>query len=248
VYVNSDWSTVTGTVEKWTVSATGTANDTDRIIDLDASKTLENAVAILRAGEDGKGQIYVVKGDTYSTPDALMTGDNKVTDLVIEGKGFTEYDSTQSEIALGDAVIEGSVVAMESAMSGSLTLKNVSVDGNVIGGAVVNTDAGSASDTTSLTLDGGYYMSSQITGGSQVTSGTYTVGSSELVIKNMTGEEMVILGRVVGGEGGNIILDTAKRVIAEEYPALRGLDLSMPDENNRRVGQSIAAASLPKIG
>ena len=210
VYVNSDWSTVTGTVEKWTVSATGSANDTDRIIGLDASKTLENAVAILRADANGSGTVYVVKGDTYSTPDALMTADNGVNALVIEGKGFTEYDSTQAEIDLGDAVIEGGVVAMESAMSGSLTLKNVSVDGNVIGGAVVSADAGSASDTTSLTLDGGYYMASQITGGSHVTAGTYTVGSSELVIQNTTDEEMVVLGRVVGGSvvaGANAVVN-----------------------------------------
>ena len=210
VYVNSDWSTVTGTVEKWTVSATGSANDTDRIIGLDASKTLENAVAILRADANGSGTVYVVKGDTYSTPDALMTADNGVNSMVIEGKGFTEYDSTQAEIDLGDAVIEGGVVAMESAMSGSLTLKNVSVDGNVIGGAVVSADAGSASDTTSLTLDGGYYMASQITGGSHVTAGTYTVGSSELVIQNTTDEEMVVLGRVVGGSvvaGANAVVN-----------------------------------------
>ena len=57
-------------------------------------------------------------------------------------------------------------------------------------------------------------------------------------------KHVLLLGRVVGGKGGNIILDTAKQVIAEEYPELISLDISMPDETNRRVGQSIAAASL----
>ena len=34
-------------------------------------------------------------------------------------------------------------------------------------------------------------------------------------------------------------------VLAEEYPQFAGLDIGLPDEKNRRVGQSIAAASLP---
>ena len=35
----------------------------------------------------------------------------------------------------------------------------------------------------------------------------------------------------------------------EEYPELnRTLQLHIPDENSRRVGQSVAAASLPKLG
>jgi hypothetical protein len=44
----------------------------------------------------------------------------------------------------------------------------------------------------------------------------------------------------------NCILDTCKKVLSEEYPEFNSLDVLMPDESNRRVGQSIAAASLPK--
>ena len=33
--------------------------------------------------------------------------------------------------------------------------------------------------------------------------------------------------------------------IAEEYPEFASVDIGLPDENNRRVGQCIAAASLP---
>ena len=43
------------------------------------------------------------------------------------------------------------------------------------------------------------------------------------------------------------ILETAKKVLAEEFPEFSNFHLEMPDESNRRVGQSIAAASLPKI-
>ena len=50
---------------------------------------------------------------------------------------------------------------------------------------------------------------------------------------------------VTGGKGGNIILDTCKKTLAVEYPAFADLDISLPDESSRRVGQSIAAASLP---
>ncbi len=58
-------------------------------------------------------------------------------------------------------------------------------------------------------------------------------------------KHMLLLGRVMGGKGGDIILATCKEVLAAEYPEFAGLDIGLPDEKNRRVGQSIAAASLP---
>ena len=60
-------------------------------------------------------------------------------------------------------------------------------------------------------------------------------------------KHMLLLGRVMGGKGGDMILATCKKVLAEEYPEFATLDIGLPDENNRRVGQSIAAASLPAI-
>jgi hypothetical protein len=58
-------------------------------------------------------------------------------------------------------------------------------------------------------------------------------------------KHMLLLGRVMGGKGGDIILSTCKDVLYKEYPEFSGLDIGLPDENSRRVGQSIAAASLP---
>ena len=58
-------------------------------------------------------------------------------------------------------------------------------------------------------------------------------------------KHMLLLGRVMGGKGGDTILSTCKKVLAEEYPQFASLDIGLPDEKNRRVGQSIAAASLP---
>jgi predicted NBD/HSP70 family sugar kinase len=56
---------------------------------------------------------------------------------------------------------------------------------------------------------------------------------------------VLILGRVTSGEGGNVILSQAQEVLQQEFPELAEITLHLPDEANRRVGQSIAAASLP---
>ena len=61
-------------------------------------------------------------------------------------------------------------------------------------------------------------------------------------------ETVLILGRVTSGEGGQIILQKAGQVLNEEFSELSGkITLNLPDESSRRVGQSIAAASLPLI-
>ena len=58
---------------------------------------------------------------------------------------------------------------------------------------------------------------------------------------------VLLLGRVMSGKGGDLILDTAKKVLAEEYPEVNGkMTPELPDEKFRRVGQSMAAASLPE--
>jgi len=59
---------------------------------------------------------------------------------------------------------------------------------------------------------------------------------------------VLILGRVTSGRGGPLILENAQRVLSREFPALAGqIEIQLPDEKSRRVGQSIAAASLPSL-
>ncbi|MEZ4767991.1 MAG: hypothetical protein R2844_06130 [Caldilineales bacterium] len=59
-------------------------------------------------------------------------------------------------------------------------------------------------------------------------------------------KHVLILGRVTSGSGGQLILDGARAVLAREFPELAGrINIQLPDEKSRRVGQSIAAASLP---
>jgi predicted NBD/HSP70 family sugar kinase len=59
---------------------------------------------------------------------------------------------------------------------------------------------------------------------------------------------LLILGRVTTGKGGNVILATALEVLAGEFPELAGrVNVQLPDEKSRRVGQACAAASLPAL-
>jgi predicted NBD/HSP70 family sugar kinase len=61
-------------------------------------------------------------------------------------------------------------------------------------------------------------------------------------------KHVLILGRVTTGPGGEIILSEAQDVLRKEFPELASeISIALPDEKNRRVGQSIAAASLPVI-
>jgi predicted NBD/HSP70 family sugar kinase len=61
---------------------------------------------------------------------------------------------------------------------------------------------------------------------------------------------LLILGRVTSGKGGGIILDRALSVLRVEFPSLAtAISVHLPEEEaERRVGQAIAAASLPLVG
>ncbi len=61
-------------------------------------------------------------------------------------------------------------------------------------------------------------------------------------------KHVLIMGRVTSGHGGQIILQKAQEVLDTEFPELASkIKLHIPDEKSRRVGQSVAAASLPEI-
>ncbi len=62
-------------------------------------------------------------------------------------------------------------------------------------------------------------------------------------------ENVLILGRVTSGPGGDIIIAGAKDVLKVEFPELTGkIAFHIPDERDKRHGQAVAAASLPKVG
>ena len=59
---------------------------------------------------------------------------------------------------------------------------------------------------------------------------------------------VLLLGRCTSGKGGDMILNGANEVLRTEFPELASrIMVQLPDEKSRRVGQSIAAASLPAI-
>ena len=61
-------------------------------------------------------------------------------------------------------------------------------------------------------------------------------------------KHLMLLGRVMSGKGGDTILATCQAVLKDEFPAIyKKVEIMLPDENTRRVGQSAAAASLPLV-
>ena len=59
---------------------------------------------------------------------------------------------------------------------------------------------------------------------------------------------LLVLGRVASGVGGERIIEKCNKVLREEYPELFDkITVMLPDEKTRRVGQSVAAASLPEV-
>ena len=59
---------------------------------------------------------------------------------------------------------------------------------------------------------------------------------------------VLVLGRCTSGRGGDLIIANALKVIQIEFPELAAeIQVQLPDEKIRRVGQAIAAASLPQI-
>ena len=59
---------------------------------------------------------------------------------------------------------------------------------------------------------------------------------------------LLILGRVTTGQGGEVVLEKAREVLRVEFPALAAkIQLHVPDEKSKRVGQAVAAASLPPL-
>ena len=62
-------------------------------------------------------------------------------------------------------------------------------------------------------------------------------------------KHVLLLGRCTSGRGGRLILDGATEVIEDEFPSIAAqLNIQLPDEKSRRIGQAVAAASLPALG
>ena len=58
---------------------------------------------------------------------------------------------------------------------------------------------------------------------------------------------VLAMGRVTSGEGGDLILAEAKRVLETEFPEAAHIRLHLPSEQDKRHGQAAAAATLPAL-
>jgi len=80
------------------------------------------------------------------------------------------------------------------------------------------------------------------------TIGTYFGYSIPLYAEYYEIRNLLILGRVTSGAGGEVIIETAKAILNDEFPELAAsISMTTPDEQFKRHGQAIAAASLPDI-
>lgn len=60
--------------------------------------------------------------------------------------------------------------------------------------------------------------------------------------------DILVLGRVLSGAGGDLIVAKAAEVLRTEFPDLsERIAVHLLDEQSRRVGQAMAAASLPQL-
>lgn len=80
------------------------------------------------------------------------------------------------------------------------------------------------------------------------TIGTYLGYTIPLYAQFYNVKKLVVFGRVMSGKGGDIIVDRAKMILRSEFPEIyKKVQLTTPDEKFRRVGQAVAAASLPEL-
>jgi len=81
-----------------------------------------------------------------------------------------------------------------------------------------------------------------------VTIGAYLAHTLSLYAAFYDLRYLLVLGRVASGVGGDLLIEECNRILKEEYPELaEKITVMLPDEKARRVGQSIAAASLPEV-
>ncbi len=80
------------------------------------------------------------------------------------------------------------------------------------------------------------------------TIGVYLGYTLPLYLEFYDYSSVLVLGRVTTGQGGDIVISKANEVLKQEFPEIAAkIAIHVPDEKSRRVGQAVAAASLPSI-
>ncbi|MBQ8320615.1 MAG: ROK family protein [Clostridia bacterium] len=193
-------------------------------------------------------------GDVTALAGAIDLNDNGVLGIAMGTSEAVGYINTQGGIngwlsELAFAPVDFNEGAMVDEWSGDVGVgcKYFSQDAVIklaeAGGHVFATELTPAQKLKEVQamMDAGDPLAAQI----YEDIGVYLAHTIPFYAKFYDIKHMLLLGRVMGGKGGDIILATCKKVLGEEYPEFAALDIGLPDEKSRRVGQSIAAASLP---
>ena len=214
----------------------------------------------IRAVKDTFGDVPLVvcnDGDVTALAGAMGLGENNVLGIAMgtsEAVGFVDNKGNitgwLNELAF--MPVDAAPDAMEDEWSGDIGcgVKYFSQDGVI----KLAPRAGIALDESLSPAEKLKVVQKLMEEGSEAAASVYRsigtyLGHTLAYYHDLYGcKHVLLLGRVMSGKGGDLILDEAKRVLAEEYPECAGKLLpALPDEKSRRVGQSVAAASLPEM-
>ena len=214
----------------------------------------------IRAVRDTFGDVPLVvcnDGDVTALAGAMGLGENNVLGIAMgtsEAVGFVDNKGNitgwLNELAF--MPVDAAPDAMEDEWSGDIGcgVKYFSQDGVI----KLAPRAGIALDEALSPAEKLKVVQKLMEEGSQAAAAVYRsigtyLGHTLAFYYDLYGcKHVLLLGRVMSGKGGDLILEEAKRVLSDEYPRCCDKLLpALPDEKSRRVGQSVAAASLPEL-
>lgn len=211
----------------------------------------------IRAGKEiGDVPLLVANdGDVTALAGAMELGDNSVLGIAMgtsEAAGFVDANGyvTGWLNELAFAPIDANPDAMEDEWSGDIGcgVKYFSQDGVI----KLAPRAGIELDPALSPAEKLKVVQAEVEKGNEQalniyrSIGAYLAHTLPLYNKIYSIKNLLLLGRVTSGKGGEALIDECKRILKEEYPSL-AISIVLPDEKSRRVGQSVAAAGLPEI-
>ena len=215
-------------------------------------------IYIRAAGEFGNAPLVVANdGDVTALAGALELGEGKVLGIAMgtsEAAGYVDGNmgitGWLNELAF--APVDCSPGAMEDEWSGDrgCGVKYFSQDGiiKLAGLAGIPLAEGDPPAKKLTAVQELMENGDAAARGVYASMGAYLGHSIPLYARFYDIKHVLLLGRVMSGEGGALIVSEAARILNEEYPAIaRKVIISLPDENSRRLGQSVVAASLPVL-
>ena len=214
----------------------------------------------IRAITDTFGKVpfnVINDGDVTALAGAMSIGDGNVLGIAMGTSEAGGYVDAQSRITgwlneLAFVPVDAAPGAMRDEWSGDVGcgVKYFSQDAviKLAGPAGIELDAAASPAEKLKTVQALMEAGDHAAGRIYESIGVY-LGHTLAYYHSLYGFRYVLLlGRVMSGKGGDLILSTARRVLREDHPELEGrIELRLPDEKFRRVGQSVAAASLPEV-